>query len=92
MILLAPALLVSLMTLYVGLTFGFNLWRADRPFAIALWFAVIMLPALVLAALKAKEEPRLFYPLAAISWLFVAFWIFHGFIWMPWAAGGPPGW
>jgi hypothetical protein len=91
-LLVIPALFVSLLSLQVGLTFGFNLWRSDRPFAIAMWFGVVFFPVLLLAALRSVERPRRFWILAAAAWSFVAFWFFHQVIWMPWTFGGPWGW
>lgn len=90
--LLVPASLIASSTFLVGVGFGFNLWRADRPFAIAMWFAVVGFPALLISTLRSQPQLRRFYGLAIAAWLFAAFWIFHNFFWMPWAAGGPRGW
>jgi hypothetical protein len=90
--LLVPALPLALMTFFVGAGFGVNLWRADRPFAVAMWFAVVGFPAWLIVALRSQAAPRRFYGLAISAWLFAAFWIFHNFWWMPWTAGGPHGW
>lgn len=91
-ILSAPAWLLCFVYLQVGLTFGFNLWRADRPFAIAFWFAVVLFPLLLLVAIRSTEHPRRFWPLTITAWSFLVFWVFHQLIWMPWTYGGPWGW
>jgi hypothetical protein len=91
-ILSVPAWLLCLMYLQVGLTFGFNLWRADRPFAIAFWFAVVLFPFLLFVAIRSTKHPLRFWTLAITAWVFLAFWVFHQFIWMPWTFGGPWGW
>ena len=90
--LLIPSSLVSLGMLMVGLTFGASLWQVDRPFAIAMWFATVLFPALLIVAVRSAIAPRRFYTLAALAWLFVAFWAFHTFLWRPWLVGGPWGW
>ena len=87
-----PALLLSYLYLVTSLTFGINLWRADRPFAIALWFAVVLFPILLLVAIRSIGSPRRFWRLAIAAWFFVAFWAYHQVIWQPWTYGGPWGW
>lgn len=90
--LLIPASLLGFMHLVVGIGFGFNLWRADRPFAIMLWFATVLFPALIVVTLKSTARPRVFYSLSGVAFMFAAFWLFHDLIWMPWTVGGPWGW
>jgi len=87
-----PAALVAFGYLVVGLTFGFNLWRVDRPFAIAMWFAVLLFPAFLVATIRSSERPRRFWALTAAAWCFAAFWAYWNFLWMPWTYGGPWGW
>jgi hypothetical protein len=87
-VLLVPATLVSFTSLFVGLTFGLNLWRSDRPFAIALWFAEVMFPGFIVAALRLVNTCRQLLKWTAAAWTFAGFWVFHNFIWMPWGYGG----
>lgn len=90
--LLLPATLICFGSLVVGLTFGFNLGRSDRPFAIAMWFAVVIFPGLIVAALRLAKTRRQLLMWTAAAWAFAGFWVFHNFVWMPWTYGGPWGW
>lgn len=83
---------MSLGYLVIGLTFGFNLWRADRPFAMAFWFAVVFFPVLLIIAIRSTSNVRRFWSLWLLSWIFVAFWAFYQLMWMPWTNGGKWGW
>jgi hypothetical protein len=77
-LLLIPAALISLDTLVVGVTFGFNLWRPDRPFAITLWFAGVLFPAFVAWALVRSLKAQSLATtarLTLVTWAFVAFWL-----------------
>lgn len=91
-LLAVPASVLALAMLIVGLTFGANLWRPDRPYAIIIWLALVFFPAFIAFALASKGSPRRFYILSAIAWLFVAFWLFENFFWKPWEYGGSWGW
>lgn len=90
--LLLPATILAFISLAVGLTFGVNLWRSDRPFAIALWFAVVLFPGFIVVALRLSGTRRQLLLMTAAAWTFVTFWIFQNFVWMPSTHGGPWGW
>ncbi|EIZ78466.1 hypothetical protein WSK_2910 [Novosphingobium sp. Rr 2-17] len=51
-----PIGLVSLFALFVGLTFGFNLWRLDMPLVTVGWLAVVLAPVWFYALLKWSEN------------------------------------
>ena len=91
-VLAVPATALCFGYLVMGLSFGLNLWRADRPFAIALWFAVVLFPLFIANAMSATKTPRQFWIMTGMAWSFAAFWVYHNFIWMPWTYGGPWGW
>jgi ABC-type dipeptide/oligopeptide/nickel transport system permease component len=44
-LLLVPISLIALLALYVGLTFGFNLWNPATPLVTMVWLAVVSSPA-----------------------------------------------
>jgi hypothetical protein len=82
-LLLIAATLLSVEWLVVGVTFGFNLWRPDRIFAIAVWFAAVLFPAFVAWALmKSLKERSLATTarLAAVTWTFAAFWLWDVYV------------
>lgn len=87
-----PATILSVEELAVGLTYGGNLWRTDRPFAIALWLAVVVFPLFIGTAMGAAKTSRRLWIVTGVSWAFAAFWVCESFVWMPWAHGGPWGW
>jgi len=68
---------LSLEWLLVGLTFGSNLWRPDRVFAIAMWFAGVLFPGYVGWALTKSFKAQSLATttlLALIAWGFATFW------------------
>lgn len=70
-----PVALVSFYALFVGLTFGFRLWRLDAPLVTILWLIVVLAPAWFYGLLKWSQYSRLktlvvFGGVAAIlSWI-----------------------
>lgn len=82
-LLLIPAALMSLEWLVVGVTFGFNLWRPDRLFAIAMWFACVLFPAFVAWALARSLKARSLATTArwtVAAWGFGAFWLLDVYV------------
>jgi hypothetical protein len=74
---------MSLECLVVGATFGFNLWRPDRSFAIAMWFAVVLFPIFVAWALFRSFKAQSLATtarLALITWAFVVFWLWDVYV------------
>jgi hypothetical protein len=67
---------MSVGSLVVGVSFGFNLWRPERLFATLVWAAVVLFPGFLVWALmtsfKAKSAATTIC-LAAASWAFVVF-------------------
>lgn len=61
---------LSVFALVVGLTFGFNLWRWDRPGVTAGWLVLVLLPLAVYRVVK--TEPRSMRVLAVCA---IVFWI-----------------
>lgn len=51
-----PIGLVSLYALFVGLTFGFNLWRSDAPLVTIGWLAIVLAPLWFYGLLKWSEN------------------------------------
>jgi hypothetical protein len=76
-LLLIPAALMSLGWLVAGVTFGSNLWRPDRLFAIAIWFAGVLFPAFVAWALARSLKAQ---SLGATARWTVAVWGFGVFL------------
>ena len=89
--LLIPAAYVALLQLLSGLIWASIFFRADRPFAISMWLAQIFFPIYLLLTVRSYQAKH-FYLLVASAWAFVGFWVFHTFIWIPSAFGGPWGW
>lgn len=93
--LLIPAAFVALDFFAVGVFFGMALWRPDRPFGIAMWFATVLFPVFVAYALwrslrvKSLKTTAI---LASACWAFACFFMWENFVWMPFAHGGPWGW
>lgn len=87
-----PATLLSIAYLFVGLSFGFDLWRLDRPFAIMLWFAIVLFPVFIGVTIRGTTTLRQLWIMTTLAWSFAAFWVFVNFVWMPWTYGGPWGW
>jgi hypothetical protein len=92
MALLVLAVLIAFGSVVAGLTFAPLLFRAERPFAIAMWAATVLFPLFLLALLAMPRGSKRLYPLAAISWLFAATWMVINLVWVPSSAGGPWGW
>ncbi len=67
---------MSLEWLTVGVTFGFNLWRPGRSFAILTWVAVVIFPAFVAWALAKSFKAKSLGITAVLS---LAAWTFAGF-------------
>lgn len=54
--LLPFAVLWALMSLYVGLTFGFSLFQLDDPWPTVLWLLIIALPVLIFHNLRVAGD------------------------------------
>jgi hypothetical protein len=61
---------LSVFALVVGLTFGFNLWRWDRPGVTVGWLVLVLLPLAVYRVVK--NEPRSMRVLAVCA---IVFWV-----------------
>jgi hypothetical protein len=82
-LLLIAAGLMSFEWFFTGVTFGSNLWRPARLFAITMWFAVILFPVFVGWALNISLKARSLATtarLALIAWGFAAFWILDVYV------------
>lgn len=90
--LLAPAVLIAFGSVVGGLIFAPILFRAERPFAIAMWLATVLFPTWLLALLALRRGSKSLYPLAAVSWLFAATWVVINFVWAPSSTGRLWGW
>ena len=106
-LLLPLAVLASLEAIMVGLFFAAPvLFVVNRPFAIATWFGLLILPLAIFFTLfltrtqrvgytsdgsyRTVTSDRLYIP-ASLIWAFVFFMLFVGW-WNPSARGGPWGW
>ncbi len=77
-LLLIPAALISLEWLVVGVTFGSNLWRPDRPVAITMWIAGVLFPAFVAWALARSLKAQSLATTARwtlATWGLAGFWL-----------------
>ncbi len=88
--LLAPAVLVAFSSVIGGRIYAPILFRADRPFAIAMWLVTIAFPVWLLALLAMRRGDKKLYPSLAVSWLFAATWVVINYVWKP--AGRLWGW
>jgi hypothetical protein len=71
-VLLAPASLIALEYLIVGLTFGFNLWRLNDLRPTLFWIAVVSFPFLLVVGLqRTRRSSRASLCLALGAWLYV---------------------
>jgi hypothetical protein len=83
LLLFIPSAFFSIEFFAVGVGFGFNLWRPDRLFAIAVWFAVVLFPGFVAWALYQSFRMQSLATtarLASAAWMFVAFAIWDIYI------------
>jgi hypothetical protein len=92
LVLLALAVLIAFSSMVGGLMFAPILFRAERPFAIALWLATLAFPVWLLALLAVRRGSRKLYPSAMVSWLFAAIWVVINFVWAPSSTGRFWGW
>ena len=72
-LLLPIATLFAADALAVGLTFGFDLWKASDPFPTILWIAVLIFPLAIMLALKASQSS-----VRTLTFVFCACWAFIG--------------
>ena len=71
-LLLVLAAPFSLYFLVIGASLAPFLLRAERPFAVAAWLAVLVLPVWLWFVLRVPPRSPRFYPLAIASWLYTA--------------------
>ena len=57
-ILLIPISLIALYALFVGLTFGFNLWNPNAPLVTAIWLGIVTSPAWFYGLLRWSKGSR----------------------------------
>lgn len=72
-LLLVPVCLVALYALYVGITFGFNLWNPQEPAVTLVWLGMVTSPAWFYALLvwseKSRQRVMVFFGVAAAALL-----------------------
>jgi hypothetical protein len=74
---------MSLVWFIAGVTFGFNLWRPDRLFAILMWAAAVVFPALVAWALAKSFKAQSLATTALLTfavWAFAGFWLWDVYV------------
>jgi len=62
-----PISLIAAYALFVGMTFGFNLWRLDAPLVTLLWLMIVASPAWFYFLLKWSQRSTLRTAVVAVG-------------------------